>query len=117
MRVRQEKSRSYSPEFRADAVALMRRRDCSYREVSEELGVNQHTLRSWYMADVARKKKTKRPKGTLARNHEAPVGETPEERVDRLERENEKLRKKVDRLEEDRAILKKAAAFFAKESE
>jgi transposase len=46
-----------------------------------------------------------------------PGGETPEDRVHRLERENAKLRKQVERLEEDRAILKKAAAFFAKESE
>ena len=117
MRVRQHKSRTYPPEFRAEAVALMRRRDCTYPELSKELGVNQHTLRSWYMADVMARKKGKRPKNTLAPNGETPAGETPEERVERLERENAKLRKQVERLEEDRAILKKAAAFFAKESE
>jgi transposase len=115
MRVRQQKYRSYPPEFRTEAVALMRRRDCSYAEVAQELGVNQHTLRSWYMADLmAKKKKGKNPK-TL--QGEAPASETPEEKVQRLERENVKLRKQVERLEEDRAILKKAAAFFAKESE
>jgi len=43
--------------------------------------------------------------------------ETGEEKVKRLERENAALRKRVDDLEQDRAILKKAAAFFAKESE
>ena len=48
----------------------------------------------------------------------APSGsETLEEKVARLERENAQLRKKNDDLEMDRAILKKAAAFFAKESE
>jgi transposase len=115
MRTQQQKPRSFTPEFRADAVALMHRRDCSYREVSEELGVNPNTLRSWYMTDVMARKKSKRPKTALALTHEAPANETPEERVERLERENAKLRKQVDRLEEDRAILKKAAAFVCHE--
>ena len=114
MRVRQQKPRTYPPEFRAEAVALMRRRDCSYSEMAQELGVNQHTLRGWYMADVMARKKGKHPNKTAS---EASAGETPEEKVQRLERENAKLRKQVERLEEDRAILKKAAAFFAKENE
>ena len=117
MRVRQQKHRTYPPEFRAEAVALMRRRNCTYPEISEELGVNQHTLRGWYMADVMARKKGKGPKHTTAPEGGAPGDETPEDRVHRLERENAKLRKQVERLEEDRAILKKAAAFFAKESE
>jgi len=95
----------------------MRRRNCTYPEISNELGVNQHTLRGWYMADVMARKKGKPPKNTFAQNAGAPAGETPEEKVQRLERENAKLRRQVERLEEDRAILKKAAAFFAKESE
>jgi transposase len=95
----------------------MRRRNCTYPEISEELGVNQHTLRGWYMADVMARKKGKGPKHTTAPEGGAPGDETPEDRVHRLERENAKLRKQVERLEEDRAILKKAAAFFAKESE
>ena len=117
MRVRKQKYRSYPPEFRAEAVALMRRRDCTYPEISQELGVNQHTLRTWYMADVMARKKGKRSKHTTAPEGGDPAGETPQDKVERLERENAKLRKQVERLEEDRAILKKAAAFFAKESE
>jgi len=117
MRVRQQQARRYPAEFRADAVALMERRDCSYRQMAEELGVNQHTLRSWYMAEMARKK-GRRPKQVSQDLTSEPSGpETPEERAKRLERENAKLRKQVAQLEEDRAILKKAAAFFAKESE
>ena len=42
--------------------------------------------------------------------------ETPEAKLARLEKENGELRRQVLGLEEDRAILKKAAAFFAKES-
>lgn len=114
MRVRKQKYRTYPPEFRAEAVALMHRRDCTYPELANELGVNQHTLRSWYMADLMAKKKGKRPEKSAS---QPAADETPEQRARRLEKENAKLRKLVERLEEDRAILKKAAAFFAKESE
>jgi transposase len=50
---------------------------------------------------------------------EGPQGasETAAETIARQEREFGELRKKVAELEMDRAILKKAAAFFAKESE
>lgn len=111
MRVRQQKYRTYSPEFRAEAVALMRRRDCTYPELAAELGVNQHTLRSWYMADAMARKKGKRPKNVEG---EAPASESPDERMQRLERENAKLRKQVERLEEDRAILKNFRALAAR---
>ena len=117
MRVRKQKYRSYPPEFRAEAVALMRRRDCSYREMSEQIGVNQHTLRHWYMAEVMGKKKGKSSKGAGSPQSHGAADETPEQKAQRLEKENAKLRKRLERLEEDRAILKKAAAFFAKESE
>jgi transposase len=115
MRVRQQVYRTYPPEFRADAVALMQRRECSYRELGEELGVNPHTLRSWYKADEMARKKGKRPQG--ASSEKAPSGESVEQRAERLEREVARLQRENERLQEDRAILKKAAAFFAKESE
>jgi transposase len=92
----------------------MLRRECSYRQLSDELGVNQHTLRAWYKADEMAKKKRKRAHvGQDGR----PAEETADQRAARLESENARLLKKVAQLEEDRAILKKAAAFFAKESE
>ena len=46
-----------------------------------------------------------------------PTNESPQQRLERLERENERLRRENDSLRTDREILKKAAAFFAKESE
>jgi transposase len=95
----------------------MRRRDGTFRQVADELGVHQNTLRTWYMADEMARKKGRRPKQGPGELSAAPADETAEQRVARLERENAKLRKHVERLEEDRAILKKAAAFFARESE
>ena len=104
----------YSDDFRAEALALIRRRDRSYNQLASDLGVNSWTLRDWYKKD-AMAKKTKPAKGPPAAA--APKEETAEQRVSRLERENERLRRENESLRMDREILKKAAAFFAKESE
>ena len=111
MRVRQHK---YSETFKSEALALIRRDDRSFRQLAEDLGVNSWTLRDWYKKDEMAKK----PKGT--KPAQVPSGasnETAEQRLARLERENERLRKENESLRMDREILKKAAAFFAKESE
>ena len=105
----------YPDGFKADALALMRRGDRSFRQLSADLGVSHWTLRDWYRAEEMAGKKGKRPKKVPLEG--AAAAETPEQKLARLERENTRLRKQVAQLEEDRAILKKAAAFFAKESE
>ncbi len=106
---------TYTDEFKADAVAHLRRSDQSIRQVAEGLGVSDESLRAWYKREEMAKKKGRSPSKVAA---SAPhKGESAEERVARLERENAALRKEVDSLRMDREILKKAAAFFAKESE
>ncbi len=111
----------YSPEFRADAVALLRRSDRSIGQVADDIGVSDVTLRQWYKRDEMKKKSKARDKAPTASTAGVPKallkGETPEERVARLERENDSLRRENDSLRMDREILKKAAAFFAKENE
>lgn len=108
----------YPDEFKADAVALVHSGPgTSVREVAARLGINHWTLRDWYrQADMERKHK-KSPKGGASTPDAPSTPESSDERAARLERENAALRKKVAQLEMDRAILKKAAAFFAKESE
>ena len=90
--------RRYSAEFRANAVKLALRGDKPMSKVAKELGVPSQTLYTWVWS--------------YERDHGAPPveGEAPEEKVKRLE-------KRVAQLEEERDILKKAATFFAKESE
>ncbi len=90
--------RPYPPEFRREAVALYRRADRPLKEVADDLGVSTETLRVWT-----------RQAAVDAGKRE---GLTTEERDElrRLRRENRVLR-------EERDILKKAAAFFARESE
>lgn len=57
----------------------------------------------------------RKPKGT--KTTPPPVDETPEQELARLRRELRTLKRENDQLRMDREILKKAAAFFAKESE
>lgn len=111
MRVTQPR---YTAEFRRDAVTLLKNGDRSFKQVSEDLGVSVWSLRQWYKdSEVPKKSKKQRTTETAAQ-----LGnESAELKLARLERENQTLRKEVDSLRMDREILKKAAAFFAKESE
>jgi transposase len=95
-----KKRDNYSEEFKNDAVRLMRNRgERSVAQVADDLGVPQSALYRWAaMLD----------KAVVAKRNDK--GETLEDEVRRLRKEN-------DRLRMEKAILKKAAAFFAKENE
>jgi transposase len=88
----------YAPEFRAEAVRLVRAGDTTLSQVARDLGVSNWTLRPW----------VKRAQIDAGERE----GLTSEERAElvRLRRENRLLR-------EEREILKKAAAFFARETD
>jgi transposase len=108
----------HSDQFRADAIAMVARSDRPMTQVAADLGVNVGTLRSWYdRSEMVNKKKRLRKAIASASLEEARESESVEERLQRLERENEALQKENAKLRLDREILKKAAAFFAKESE
>ncbi len=82
----------YSKGFKADAVRLVKSGDKPLNAIADELGVSRSSLRYW-LSSV-------KPKGVR--------GETAEEELKRLRKEN-----RVLQMERD--ILKKATAFFAKE--
>jgi transposase len=69
------------------------------REIGRELGVNHETLRGWIKA------------AKRAEQGAAGEGEVTADERDELRR----LRKKVAELELEKDILRKAAAYFAKE--
>ena len=108
--------RFYELSFQEDAIALLERTDRPIQSVARDLGVPFTTLYGWYKRAMAKKGKrsSMQDKALPVSN---PSAEAPEEKIARLEREVAELRKENDSLKLDRAILKKAAAFFAKESE
>jgi transposase len=88
----------YPPEFRREAVTLYRRGGGTLREVASDLGVSSESLRMWVKQSAIDAGETN--------------GLTTEERQELRE-----LRRRVRTLEQEREILKKAAVFFARESE
>ena len=94
----EKKTKSYTAEFKESAVKLAVESDKPVTETARELKVNINTLHTWIS-------KFHRPKTT------SKVEKNDEHLYDELKR----LRKEVTKLKEERAILKKAAAFFARE--
>lgn len=93
------KRRKYTEEFKREAVRqLLTRGDRTCAAVAEGLGVAENLLHAW-----------RKRYGDVAVAVRRERGETPEEELKRLRRE-------VAQLRRDKEILKKAAAFFAKES-
>jgi transposase len=88
----------YPPEVREEAVRLVREGGLSFVEAAAVAGCSDQTVRNWVaQADI-----------DTGRRHD---GLTTEEKA-----ELAKLRRRVKVLEEEKEILKKAAAWFAKES-
>jgi transposase len=89
----------YPPEFRAEAVRLVRSGGKLIREVASDLGVSEQTLRNWVR------------QGDLDDGRRSDgLTSSEQEELRRLRRENRVLR-------QEREILKKAAAFFARETD
>ncbi len=94
------KRREFSAEFKAEAVRLCRVGDRGIRQVAKDLDLTETALRDW----VKRADADATPTTTSG-----PLNTAEREEFQRLRRENK-------RLQMEREILKKAAAFFAKES-
>ena len=92
----QRRRPTYTPEFKAEAVRLVRTSSDPLLKIARDLGVGPATLRLWVNAA--------RPKPDV------PLTDDERSELRRLRRENRELRTERD-------ILKKATAFFAKHSE
>ena len=93
------KRRTFTREFKAEAVRLCRVGDRSIRQVGKDLDLTETALREWVKRAAI--DAGKGPPGALTTDER--------EELTRLRRENK-------RLQLDREILKNAAAFFAKET-
>jgi transposase len=93
------KRRAFTREYKAEVVGLVRRSGRSIGAISKELGLTETAVRRW--VDQAEIDEGGGAAGAL----------TTAERD-----ELSQLRRRVKQLEMEREILKKAAAFFAKEN-
>ncbi len=89
----------YPDEFRREAIELVKTSGRTRAEVARSLGVSDSGLAKWMKADRDREAREANPDG---------LSESDLEELNRLRRENMELRT-------DREILRKAAAFFARE--
>ena len=82
----------YSDEFKVDAVAQVTERGYSVKDVADRLGISTKSLYTW-MAQFTK----------------------PQRQTDQ-EAEVRQLKKELARVTEERDILKKAAAYFARDA-
>jgi len=94
-----DKRRTFSREFKLAAVKKVMEQGLSYTVVARDLGVGDNLIRNW--------KKSFEEEGTFAA--EVAGSQSVEAELKRLREENRQLKMERD-------ILKKATAFFAKES-
>jgi transposase len=92
--------RKYTREFKLEAVKLIKERGVGYAQASQDLGVHQTVLRKW-VKDFTGDPQQAFPGHGQQKPEQAEIA---------------RLKREVARLKAERDILKKAAAYFAKES-
>ena len=93
------KRRAFTDEYKAEVVELIRKSGKGIGVVAKELDLTETAVRAW------------------VRQAEVDAGRGPAGALTTVEREElAQLRKRVKTVEMEREILKKATAFFAKES-
>ena len=94
-----KKRRKFSPEFKAEAVKVFKESGKSLAEVADDLDINPSSLSNW------------------SKQAEIDAGQGPADALTTDEKEElRRLRRENKTLKMEREILKKATAFFAKES-
>ena len=117
--------KNYSEEFRRQAVDLYESTPgATVRGIAEDLGIVRGTLRGWLEVYGTGKKTA--ADGTLTssplqsrpskKNSSAPEGETPEQKIARLEARVDELEVETTKLTTEREILQRAAKYFAGET-
>ena len=92
--------RVHTAEFKREAVRLASKPGISKSEAARQLGIHPNVLKAWCA------------KFKSGKWEETPGAELKSEQAKEIER----LKRELDRVTMERDILKKATAFFAKES-
>jgi len=97
------RSSPYTPEFREEAVQIVMQLGKTIAETARDLNINPETLRNWVRA-------YERQHGEASAANKEPLPVDERARLRELERRNREL-------EMENSFLKKAAAYFAKDSQ
>ncbi len=92
--------RTFTEDFKRDAVNLVVVQGYSFQRAANAVGVSPKSLREWHEKFAP-----------------APEASADDPIVLQLQAENKRLRKELQQAELERNILKKATAYFAKESQ
>jgi len=92
-------AKRYSDDFKRDAVRLVVEEKYTFVAAAKGVGVSVKSLREWH-----------------AQFTSPPESGGENATLDELREENKRLRRQLKRAELEREILKKATAYFAKES-
>ena len=96
---KQRPRRSFTPEYKADVVKLIREGGRTISDVCRDLDLTETRVRAW------------------VQQAHVDAGQGPPQALTSMEREElQRLRRENKQLQMEREILKKAAAFFAKEN-
>ncbi len=93
-----EPKKLFTQEFRDEAVHLAQTSGRSRREVAADLGIGLSALRNW-----------------IDRRRDRQMEQPPPDRQEDMAAELKRLRRENEVLRQEREILKRATAFFAKE--
>ncbi len=91
----------FAEEFKSEAVRQVVERGYSVADVAKRLGVSAQSLYKWVKASSPTDEEKEKDKAELIE----------------VKRENLRLRAELTRAQEERDILKKAAAYFARQPE
>ena len=91
-------SRRFTKEFEAEAIQLVQTSGRTQREVAADLGIGLSTLVRW-----------------ISRSRDRQIDQPPPGRQEDMAAELKRLRRENEILRQERDILKRATAFFARE--
>ncbi len=91
-------NKSYTSEFKESAVKLAIETDQPISQTARELGVNVNTLHTWIS------------------KYSKPVKDTEKRNDEHIYDEVKRLKKELAKVTQERDLLKKATAYFAKET-
>ncbi len=109
--------KDYSDEFKADAVALYESTPgATYKSIAADLGINRATLREWVLRDRERRGVAATAAKPAVQPGTPVPSEASDERIRQLEARVAELEASERKLATERDILRKAAKYFAGET-